>query len=78
MGKGQDWECKTFQYFIYLFSFFFRFNRDLIFFLFFFFFSFLWSLAGLQSIPYWRSHNGYQQKKSCCIKHEMKIIGEAG
>ena len=38
MGKGQDWECKTFQYFIYLFSFFFRFNRDLIFFLFFFFF----------------------------------------
>ena len=40
MGKGQDWECKTFQYFIYLFSFFFRFNRDLIFFLFFFFFHF--------------------------------------
>ena len=39
MGKGQDWECKTFQYFIYLFSFFFRFNRDLIFFFFFFFIS---------------------------------------
>ena len=78
MGKGQE-ECKTFQYFIYLFFFyfFFRFNRDLIFF-FFFFFSFLWSLAGLQSIPYWRSHHGYQQKKSCCIKHEMKIIAEAG
>ena len=54
--------------FIYLF---FRFNRDQI-------FLFLWSFAGLQSIPYWHSYHGYQQKNSCCIKHQMGIVGEAG
>ena len=50
---------------------FFRFNRDLIVW-------FLWSFAGLQSVPYQRSYHGYQQKKSCCIKHQVGIIGEAG
>ena len=50
---------------------FFRFNRDLIVW-------FLWSFARLQSVPYWHSYRGYQRKKSCCIKHQMKIVGEAG
>ena len=56
------------QYFVH---FFFRFKRDLIVW-------FLWSFAGLQSVPYQRSYHGYQQKKSCCIKHQMGIVGEAG
>ena len=55
------------QYFVL----FFRFNCDLIVW-------FLWRFAGLRSVPYWRSYHGYQQKKSCCIKHQMRIVGEAG
>ena len=70
-GKRLE-ECKTVPYFIYLFLFFFRFNRDLIIVL------FLWSFAGLQFVPYWRSYHGYQQKKGCYIKHQMTIDGEAG
>ena len=70
-SKEQGYEeCKTVQCLIYL-IYFFRFNRDLNFW-------FLWSFVGLQSVPYWRSYHGYQQKKGCCIKHQMWIIGEAG
>ena len=57
------------QYFFIIF--FFRFNCDLIVW-------FPWSFAGLQSVPYWRTYHGYQQKKSCCIRRQMRIVGEAG
>ena len=67
MGKEQDYEeCSIFFHY-----FFFRFNRDLIVW-------FPWSFAGLQSVPYWRTYHGYQQKKSSCIKRQMRIVGEAG
>ena len=67
--EEQDYEeCSIFcSFFIIIF----RFNRDLIVW-------FLWRFAGLQSVPYWRSYHGYQQKKSCCIKHQVGVIGEAG
>ena len=66
--KMEEQDCEECSIFC---SFFFSFNRDLIVW-------FLWSFAGLQSVPYWHSYHGYQRKKGCCIKHQMKIVGEAG